>query len=163
MEELYDSAPDTLAHIELVRKYLIEACFELTRRAQLHDKSKLEPPEKEYFDRATPKLAALVYGSKEYSNGIKALKPALEHHYANNRHHAQYFGDKGMKGMNLFDILEMLMDWKASGEGMVGGNIYRSIEINRTRKNINLSDDVAEILINTAEYLGWERPDNAPK
>lgn len=160
MEELYNSAPDTLAHIALVRKYLERAALELVERGLAHDASKLLPPEKEYFDRETPKLASLVYGSKEYSNGIKALKPALEHHFANNRHHAQYFGEKGMKGMNLFDILEMLMDWKASGERGGGGNIYKSIEINRTRKNINLSDDVAEILINTAEYLGWERPDN---
>lgn len=159
MAEEYDSTKDTLEHIYRVSNLLGEAAMELIRRASYHDETKLGTHEKPYFDKETPKLATLVFGSKEYSDSIKAIKPALEHHYANNSHHPQYYGDKGISGMNLFDLIEMFFDWKASGERGKDGNIYKSIEINKMRKAMNMSEQVAEIFVNTAEYLGYERPE----
>lgn len=160
MAEEYDSTKDTQEHIETVCQYLYRAAWELQRRGKIHDASKLVEPEKGYFDRETPKLATLVYGSKEYSDSIAAIKPALEHHYANNSHHPQYYGEKGISGMNLFDLIEMFFDWKASGERGKDGNIYKSIEINKMRKAMNMSEQIAEVFVNTAEYLGYERPEN---
>lgn len=157
MLQEYDSSKDTLEHIKRVNQLLGYLAIDLINRGMIHDDSKLVEPEKGYFDRETPKLATLVFGSKEYSDSIKAIKPALEHHYANNRHHPQYFGEKGISGMTLLDLCEMFVDWKASGERGKDGNIYKSIEINKMRKAMNMSEQVAEIFVNTAEYLGYER------
>lgn len=154
---IYDSTKDTQEHIYKVHALMWLAAEELKRRGLVHDASKLLPPEKEYFDRETPLLEVLEFGSKEYSDSIKRIKPALEHHYAHNDHHPQFHKEKGVSGMNLFSLLEMFFDWKASGERTKTGNIYKSIEINRKRKNINMSEQVAEIFINTAKYLGYEQ------
>jgi len=56
--------------------------------------------------------------------------------------------------MNLFDVIEMLMDWKATGERHADGNIFRSLEINI--KRFDISPQLAEILKNNCEYLDWE-------
>lgn len=150
----YDSAEDTKAHIKKVGWYLGIYCDELKQRGLVHDASKLENPEKEYFDKYTPRLAGLTFGTPEYTQNIQDLKPALEHHYANNSHHPQYY-ENGINGMNLFDIIEMFADWKASGERGKGGNIFKSIEINAER--FGISKQLKSILINTAKYLEYEQ------
>ena len=81
----------TMRHIELVRKLLNRCIRELLTRGELHDQSKLASPEVEAFTEYTPKLAALTYGSPEYEGFREAMRPALEHHYANNRHHPEFF------------------------------------------------------------------------
>ena len=63
---------------------------------------------------------------------LEALKPALDIHYANNRHHPEHF-PKGIRGMDLLDLLEMICDWKASSERHADGNIFNSIEVNQKR------------------------------
>lgn len=153
----YDSTADTKEHIGKVKYYLDMAAVELRIRGIHHDASKLVSPEKEYFDKEGATVGGFKYGSKEYSDSVKRLKPALDHHYAHNSHHPQFYGEKGVSGMNLFDLIEMFFDWKASGERTKDGNIYRSIEVNRSRKRINMSEQVAEIFINTANYLGYEQ------
>jgi hypothetical protein len=56
--------------------------------------------------------------------------------------------------MDLFDLLEMLIDWKAASERMAnGGDISKSIELNRER--FNISPQVESILRNTAISAGW--------
>lgn len=103
----------TIRHIESVRNYLNLAIRELLRRGERHDQSKLESPEREMFDEWTSKLREVTYGSPEYAEFRRQLKPTLDHHYANNRHHPEHFKN-GVSDMHLIDILEMLMDWKAS-------------------------------------------------
>jgi hypothetical protein len=79
------------------------------------------------------------------------MKPALDNHYANNRHHPEHFGEAGILGMNLIDLLEMLLDWKASSGRHSNGNIWRSIEINQRR--FGYSDELKGILQNTIRDL----------
>jgi len=43
------------------------------------------------------------------------MKPAIEHHYKNNRHHPEHFNN-GIDEMNLVDLIELLCDWKAASE-----------------------------------------------
>ena len=148
----YDSTADTQAHIYQVESYLAECRINLLNRALEHDKSKLEAPEKEFFDRYTPLLASLEYGSPEYKQALKDLKPALEHHYAANRHHPEHY-PLGVWDMSLFDIMEMLMDWKAASERHNEGDIRRSLEISVER--FKLSPQLAAILANTIEEMGW--------
>jgi len=151
----YDSSEDTQKHIDRVEELLLEAVAELLKRGVEHDASKLLPPEKEYFDKYTPELANLVFGTPEYKESCARLKPALDHHYANNSHHPQHY-ENGVNGMNLFDLVEMFFDWKASGErGKPGtGNIYKSIDINAERYGI--SKQLKQILVNTAKFMGYE-------
>ena len=120
-----------------------------------YDSSKLESPEKGLFDKYTPLLKNLVYDSPEYKQSLVDLKPALDHHYANNSHHPEFYKN-GIDGMNLFDILELFVDWKAAGERNKEGNIFVSIQKNK--KRFNMSDQLCNILENTADYLGYERP-----
>lgn len=150
----YDSTQDTLFHIKRVAQLLTEASAELIRRANVHDQSKLESPEKEGFDEFTPKLKEFTYGSDEYKGFLVQLDSILDHHYKHNSHHPEHYKD-GIYGMNLFDILEMFFDWKAAGERHANGNIYKSIEINRER--FELSPQLEAIFDNTAKYLNYEK------
>lgn len=149
----HDSTKDTQEHIDKVIGYLESFAGMLHERGEKHDASKLESPEKEYFDKYTPRLATLTFGTPEYTQNIQDLKPALEHHYANNSHHPQFY-ENGITGMNLFDIVEMFADWKAAGERGKTGNIYKSIDINAER--FGISKQLKAILVNTAKYLGYE-------
>lgn len=146
----YDSTADTLQHIKRVNELLIDSATELLNRAKVHDDSKLRSPEKELFDEFTPKLRGLTYGSKEYQDSLDSLKVALDHHYANNSHHPEHRSN-GISGMNLFDLIEMLVDWKAAGERHEDGCIRKSIKINKER--FEISDQLSEILTNTVEFL----------
>lgn len=146
--EKYDSTVDTLLHIKRVNELLISAAQVLMTRAQHHDASKLKSPEKELFDEYTPKLKGTTYGSQEYKEFLKGLKVALDHHYSKNSHHPEHY-ENGVNDFDLFDLIEMFMDWKAAGERHADGNIFKSIEINKER--FNLSDQVCEIFKNTAE------------
>jgi hypothetical protein len=149
----YDSRDDTIKHIRRVQELLDVAISDLTVRATNHDASKLESPEKEVFDEATPKLRSLTYGTKEYREALADMKPALDHHYAHNDHHPEHT-KIGIDGMNLFSITEMLMDWIAATERHADGDIWDSLEINE--KRFNISPQVMNLLRNTLEVMGYE-------
>lgn len=147
----YDSREDTERHIECVGHYISKCITELEYRAEMHDYDKIhDEKEKAMFDEYTPKLKHCTYGSEEYKTYLAGLKPALDIHYKNNRHHPEHF-KKGIQEMNLIDILEMICDWKASSERHEDGDIYRSIEINQFR--FSMSYELAQILKNTADFL----------
>lgn len=153
MKPQYDSTNDTLNHIKRVNELLVEFAQEILRRAVAHDLTKLSSPEKELFDEFTPKLKNSVYGSPEYKQFLSALKPALDHHYQHNSHHPEHY-DKGVDEMDLYDLVEMFIDWKAAGERHSTGSIIRSIEVNHDR--FNLQSQLVLILINHANRNGWK-------
>jgi hypothetical protein len=111
----YDSRPDTLEHIKHVQRYMERAMAQLLYRAVHHDLSKLESPEREVFDEMTPKLAASTYGSDEYKGFLAAMKPALDHHYANNSHHPEHY--KWRCGICLGQFSEEVSLLHADGVG----------------------------------------------
>lgn len=152
MKQKYDSARDTLLHIKRVSQLMTEAASELIRRANIHDNSKLLPPEKELFDKYTPLLKDCTYGSDEYKGYLKQLAIALDHHYENNSHHPEHY-ENGINDFDLFDLIEMFFDWKAATERHNDGNIHKSIEINKDR--FKISGQLAGILKNTAERLNY--------
>lgn len=142
----------TMRHIERVRNLLGNAIRELMTRAEKHDQSKLERPEVELFTTYTARLAGMTYGSDEYKKCVAEMRPALEHHYANNRHHPEHHAN-GVDDMTLLDLLEMFVDWKAASERHNDGNILRSIEINADR--FRLSPQIVRILQNTAKHFDF--------
>lgn len=163
----YDSRPDTYEHIGRVRHYLTVCVGKLLDRASVHDASKLIEPELEAFDRMTPLLASLTYGTQAYKDSLTELGVALEHHYASNTHHPEHYGD-GIAGMSLLDLLEMLVDWKAASERMrkpmpaapgraeapqYSDDFLNSITLNQTR--FGYTDELRTILENTARELGF--------
>lgn len=138
---------DTLKHIEKVRNIIQIFINKLSARAMDHDKIKLESPEVEVFTEFTPKLADLTYGSEEYLKCLQEMDGALQHHYANSRHHPEHFAN-GINDMNLVDIVEMFCDWKASSMRHNDGNLLKSIETNAQR--FAMSKQLKQIFINTA-------------
>lgn len=146
----FDSRPETYEHIGVVRQYLTKAVVDLLERANNHDATKLTPPELETFDEFTPRLKTTKFGSEDYKNNLVQMGPALEHHYAENRHHPQHFPD-GVYGMNLFDLVEMICDWLASTQRNEDGNIFRSVEINQDR--FGYDDQLKAIFLNTVLAL----------
>jgi hypothetical protein len=149
----YDSTADTLRHSRRVGELVVQVIQDLAVRAVTHDLSKTQPPELDTFNEMTPKLAGSTYGSYEYKQHLEAMGPALDHHYANNRHHPEFFGDRGVGGMTLVDLVEMLADWKAATERHGDGSLPRSLELNRER--FGISEQLAQVLENTARWLGW--------
>lgn len=141
---------ETIKHIEKVREIIRVFVNILIARAVDHDKLKLKSPEVEIFTEYTPKLADTTYGSEEYMQFLREMNPALQHHYANYRHHPEHF-ENGINDMNLVDLVEMFCDWKASSMRHNDGNILKSIEHNA--KRFNIDSQLTEILINTAKMM----------
>jgi Family of unknown function (DUF5662) len=139
-----------MRHIETVRNYLNAVLVELVKRQEKHDQSKLEAFEVDAYEQATPKLKGLTYGSEEYKACLREIKPAIEHHYAHNRHHPEHF-QGGYKDMNLIDLIEMAIDWKSSSLRHADGDIRKSIEINQGR--FGYSDELKGFLLNTIDWL----------
>jgi len=153
----YDSTADTVKHIQTVGALIYAFISLLQDRANRHDFTKLGSPEKEMFDKYTPLLASLNYGSKEYQEALVNLGPALSHHYEYNSHHPENH-KRGISGMTLVDIVEMLLDWKAASERHDTGKIKQSLIVNRTR--FGLSEQLFDILWNTAEAFDWVEGDH---
>jgi hypothetical protein len=147
-EELEANA-STQAHINVVRMLLNRAATELMQRGEVHDLSKFSPAEVEMFTRFTPRLRGMTYGSDEYKRCLAEMREhgGLQHHYANNRHHPEHF-ENGLEGMNLIDLLEMFIDWKASSQRHADGDLLKSIEHNRGR--FAMSEQLVAIFKNTA-------------
>lgn len=142
---------DLRTHKELVGFYIALMITDLNKRKKEHDDSKGQEPEKSGFEKIFHLLKGLVYGSPEYKQNLKDNKPTIEHHQKGNRHHPEYF-ENGIEGMTLVDLIEMLADWKASTYRQAGGDIGKSLEINRERFKIN--PQLERILMNTIEqYL----------
>lgn len=154
---------ETRKHILLVGKYLQVFASELLKRASKHDQSKLEQPEVSTFEEYTPKLAEVTYGSDKYKQYLAEMKPALDHHYANNKHHPEFNDINGysfqtlndcIRSMDLVDIVEMLCDWLAATQRHNDGNISKSIDINEKRFGIN--NQLSWIFKNTIPILERE-------
>ena len=149
----YDSTIDTTLHINRVRFLLGQCAITLLERGARHDASKLEEPENAIFDTVGNRLAVITYAGEEYKHSLADLKTALDHHYAHNAHHPEHYPN-GVEGMSLFDLIEMLMDWKAAGERDPGGmNLVPSVEISSNR--FLVGEQLKKILMNTTREMGW--------
>ena len=147
-----DSYQDTLTHIHKVQDNLREVMDNLADRAEVHDASKIEEPEKSGFDAMMGRLSNAVYGSDDYKAALAEGKPTIAHHYAANDHHPEHWPN-GVNDMSLLSILEMLCDWKAASERTKQGSIQQSLPINKER--FGISDQLYAVLENTVRELGW--------
>jgi hypothetical protein len=141
--ETYQHINNVMLFLSKMQKHLIDRMFE-------HDRSKLAPPEVEVFTRSTERLKGLTYGSEEYKACLADMKPALDHHYAENRHHPEHW-PKGVDDMDLIDLTEMFCDWYAATLRHENGDIFKSIEINQ--KRFDISPQLTSIFKNSVELL----------
>lgn len=142
----------TLQHSRRVDELMLQMVMEIQGRITKHDLSKMEQPELAIFDEFTPRLKGSTYGSEEYKGFLREMRVALDHHYANNRHHPEHFPN-GVDGMTLVDLVEMLSDWKAATERHDDGDLEKSLEIQQER--FGMSEQLVSILHNTAKEAGW--------
>jgi predicted house-cleaning noncanonical NTP pyrophosphatase (MazG superfamily) len=141
---LHDS--ETLKHVNAVRENIWELIKHLDERAQVHDASKFEEPERSVFASNTPKLARTEYGTEAYKKLLEEVKPAIDHHYSKNTHHPEHWPN-GIEDMDLLDLVEMLCDWAAATKRNKNGNIHKSIEHNQER--FGISPQLSKIFTNT--------------
>lgn len=141
---LHDS--ETLKHVNEVRSNIWNLIKELDSRAQVHDASKFEEPERSVFAQNTPKLAKTEYGSDAYNELLKEVKVAIDHHYSKNTHHPEHWSN-GIEDMDLLDLVEMLCDWVAATKRNKNGNVHKSIEHNQER--FGISPQLSKIFTNT--------------
>lgn len=146
----YDSRVDTHEHIAQVRGLVLGAAHDLTKRAHVHDASKLAEPELSVFNEYTPKLRDSTYGSDEYKRFLEGMGEGLRHHYEANDHHPEHFED-GIAAMSLIQLTEMLCDWIAATRRHADGDIRRSIEQNAER--FGYGDEIKRLLLNSVEPL----------
>lgn len=152
----FDYEASILKHQKRVNQLINMVIRELLERASCHDNSKLYEPEKSVLEKWTPKQAPTTYGSKEYFDMMSELKVALDHHYDNNTHHPEHY-ENGMNDMDLFDLIEMVMDWMASVEKHIDGDKYKSLEVNK--KRFMMSDQLVNIIYNTYKNLDKKEKD----
>lgn len=119
----------------------------LEQRGIIHDASKLVEPEKSGYDIFKPQLASCKFGSDEYNRIKEQFNEIIKHHYEKNSHHPEHY-QNGINGMNLFDVVEMMCDWKAASE-QYHGNIYDSVDTNQ--KRFNYSDRFKLVLTRTID------------
>lgn len=131
-------------HTSRVQLNIINIIFELRNRALKHDQSKLDPEQADIMKASFN----VDYGTPEYEAERLRIKPALDDHYAKERHHPEHF-ENGILGMTLVDLIEMLCDWEAATHRRPADTIVKSLEYNRTR--FNMPDALYIILKNTIE------------
>jgi len=139
-----------MEHKEAVKRYMNKIVTSIKKRAESHDDTKLEEPEFTPMSKTYANLSTTTYGSDEYHELLEELKEPLKCHYAKNRHHPEHFS-KGIKDMNLIDLIEMLCDWYAATEKHDDGNIKTSIEHNKER--FGFTKELEQIFKNTIEFL----------
>jgi hypothetical protein len=144
-----DNTIATLQHMRRVQHLLCDFAIGLLRRGQHHDDSKLGPVEKPHFDRESPMLSG-DFGSAAYEAALSRLTVALRHHYAHNSHHPEHYPD-GIAGMDLYDLIEMVLDWKASSERRP----IVDMGLEQAFSRFAVEPQLQAIIRNTALRSGW--------
>ena len=120
------------AHKFWVFYFLTKFAGKLIYRGLIHDFSKYSNAEALVFAKQDGALAVTRYGTPEYDELLKKVQPALDHHYANNSHHPQYYIN-GVADMDILDKIEMACDSLAATKRTKDGDIRFSIEKNQDR------------------------------
>ena len=122
-------------HKQRVAGYMQIVANDLFKRATVHDNSKFSEEEFEAYEKAFPELQKHAYGSSEFKATLDTIKPAIQHHYAVNDHHPEFF-EQGISQMNLIQIIEMVCDWIAASERSQR-DFLQGLEMNKERFHID--------------------------
>ncbi len=154
----YDCTNDVMEHKRRVEYWMRDFEHQLKSRAENHDNSKLnDPMEKALFDKWTPELKRLTYGTDEYKAALDGMGEGVRKHYEANRHHPEHYPN-GINGMTIVDLVEMLVDWMAAAEAK---NTH--VDLERAAARFGLCDQLVEIFANTLhEEDFWMEAHNCP-
>lgn len=133
-------------HVMSVQKSLNRLSSDLVERGRIHDFSKFSEPELSGFSENVDNVPGMVYNSEEYSKKWLEMKPIIDIHHINNRHHPEHWPD-GINEMSLLDILEMISDWKAACSRYKDGDLMKSVDINCEKYNV--TPQLKQIILNT--------------
>lgn len=150
MCDLNEARENVLEHSNKVKIVMTSLIQALEERADTHDHSKLSESELPRYAAYLDRMRGVKFGSSEYHKIRLEFSDAHDLHYSRNRHHPEHF-ERGINGMNLIDIIEMLCDWKVASVAY-GGNVRISLEIQK--KALGISDQLASILLNTIDMIG---------
>lgn len=148
-----DAKVITRKHIDRVGELGREFIARLGHRLDTHDQSKLEPQEiipLQELEDLREREGDAAFGTPEYERRKGLLGPMLAHHYANNSHHPEHYQD-GVAGMDLLDLVEMFVDWRAASER---GN-EPAMNLTFAIEKYKIEPQLASILRNTADRLGY--------
>ena len=132
-------------HISRVRRHINTFIQLLIRRAENHDKSKLEEPELSWW-KEMDKEPRYPYGSKEYEQKLKRWSKVFKHHYQYNRHHPEHY-EYGISEMTLIDIVEMMCDWLGYKDTTTITEALKVCDEQMVRYNI--SEELRQVIFNT--------------
>lgn len=142
---------DLEKHKNLVETKLNEISDELRNRAILHDNSKYCDEEKIWFEKAEKYDRGHFDKYEDWLNTTKPIiAPALDHHYANNRHHPEHF-ENGIDDMSLIDLIEMVVDWQASAECR-----NTKLDTSYSFKRFKIEPQLQKIILNTLKIINGE-------
>lgn len=102
-------------HVERVAALLEDFAEVLRERAESHDKSLGESPERELFERGYEVLENAEEGTGLYFDATQLISAGMEHHFLRNSHHPEHYPN-GIYGMDLVDVVEMFCVWLAADE-----------------------------------------------
>lgn len=124
-----------LQHIMTVQGLLTDIAQKLSKRASLHDLSKLDSDE--LGGMVEINLIADEYGlnSPEYMEALKG--PAIQLHRSRHPHHPEYHKG-GFQDMSSLDVIEMVCDWKAAN--MLRGHPEWIRSVDMMVERLELSD-----------------------
>lgn len=143
---------DLEKHKNLVETKLNELSDELRYRGIVHDNSKYSDDEKVWFEKAEKYDRAHFDKYEDWLNTTKPIiAPALNHHYANNRHHPEHHKN-GINDMNLIDLIEMVVDWQASADCR-----GTKLDTDYSFKRFNISSQLQDIISNTLRMINEEK------
>jgi len=143
---------DTIMHISEVKENLSEIRSVLEQRGNAHDRSKFTDIEFDAFVSTRPEFEKANFGTPEYKKCTDDIKPAIDHHYSENRHHVKFFKN-GFEDMNLIDIIEMLADWKAASRRSPDLTFEDSLP--EAFEKYSIPETMQKHIISTLTYLGW--------
>lgn len=132
-------------HISRVRRHINTFIQLLIRRAENHDKSKLEEPELSWW-KEMDKEPRYPYCSEEYKQKIKRWNKVFKHHYQYNRHHPEHY-EYGVSEMTLIDIVEMMCDWLGYKDTTTVTEALKVCDEQMARYDI--SEELRQIIFNT--------------
>lgn len=118
----------------------------LSEKIIKHDNSKIDYlPEFNLYKNVVFKLKGLEYGTKEHTEAKQELDRGFEIHCMNNRHHSEHFYLDGVQGMNMYDVIEMILDWCSAA--LCRGFKFKLSSVYKRIESHNFSKGLCDLLV----------------
>jgi hypothetical protein len=152
MNSEFDFLCDAILHVSEVSENMEAIAGELRRRGIAHDRTKFQALEFDAFVSTREKFKKANYGTPEYQECVELVRPAVDHHHKNNRHHTD-FHPNGVNDMTLMDLAEMIADWKAAARRSPDRKLEDTLDYAFDKYGIG--QQLGGVLRNSLVALGW--------